>query len=62
MLCIDCSTGDVYNMKKQEYYYVPNGMSWDGQLKAFKVGTVIGVLIDLETCTLHFYKDGKDLG
>jgi len=37
-------------------------MSWQSEEKSFQVGTVIGILVDLDRRTLHFYKDGVDLG
>jgi len=30
--------------------------------KAFKEGTVVGVLVDQERGTISYYKDGVDLG
>jgi len=28
----------------------------------FEVGTIVGVLIDIDRGTIHFYKDSNDLG
>jgi hypothetical protein len=60
--CINCATGDKFNKKRWRSYYNIEGMSWQSEEKSFQVGTVIGILVDLDRRTLHFYKDGVDLG
>ena len=62
--CINCATGDKFTSRRWRDYYDldtegPNKFPLYGE---FEVGTIVGVLIDIERGTIHFYKDGNDLG
>lgn len=62
--CINCQTGDKYTNRKWSDYYNPeectNGTG--PKFGYFQVGTIIGILVDIDRGIVHFYKDGNDLG
>lgn len=75
--CMNLSTGDVFTDKRwKEYYdlehlppykYKSKKLSKDEKEKLllkrkFKVGTVVGVLVDMDRGIINFFKDGRDLG
>ena len=70
------STGDVFTDKRWKEYYdlehLPahrsnkrlNNEEKAQQLlkRKFKIGSIFGVLVDMDRGIINFYKDGKDLG
>ena len=56
--CINCATGDKFTNKKWKEYYDLQ----DAEHGLFEVGSLVGVLVNLERGSINFFKDGKDLG
>ena len=60
MWCINLATGDKFHDRKwRDYYNIEDSEPAFGD---FEVGTVVGVLIDIDRGMINFYKDGNDLG
>ena len=63
-------SGDVFNESKWRKYYDLLGQSIAKtkgggstyRSNAVVVGSVIGMLVDIDRGFINFYKDGKDLG
>jgi hypothetical protein len=59
--CINLATGDKFTNKRwKDYYRVEGALEPDHGW--FEVGSIIGVLVNIDRGSVHFYKDGKDLG
>ena len=69
--CMNLKTGDVFTDRRWREYYDVDGQE---QLKTkhkglskfrhnrVEIGTIIGILLDMDRGLINFFKDGKDLG
>lgn len=58
--CMNLATGDKFNDRKWKDYY---NIECDKPIYGdFEVGTVVGVLVDIDRGMINFFKDGNDLG
>ena len=62
--CLNCNTGDKYTGRKwKDYYNIDTHTNAKSpNFGHFEVGTIVGVLIDLDRGIINFFKDGNDLG
>jgi hypothetical protein len=62
--CINLESGDKYWNKRWRNYYDSDEFDKKNppRFGLFEIGTVIGVLIDIDRGVINFYKDGNDLG
>jgi hypothetical protein len=59
--CLNFATGDKFNNRKWKDYYQLDGHK-EPKYGDFEVGTVVGMLVDVERGIISFFKDGYDLG
>lgn len=72
IFALNLSTGDVFTEQQswKEYYDTSDPEPGRGQNKhkiqknsrAFKAGSVVGCLVDMDLGTINFFKDGQNLG
>jgi hypothetical protein len=55
------ATGDKFNNRKWKDYYQLDGQQ-EPMYGDFEVGSIVGVLVDVERGIISFFKDGFDLG
>lgn len=57
-------SGDKLNARHWKTYYVMEGGEGgaEPEFGLFSIGTIVGVLLDMDRGVINFYKDGNDLG
>ena len=58
---MNLATGDIMSNKKWKDYYQVDRQPYP-EFGYFQVGTILGMLVDMDRGVINFFKDGVDLG